>query len=307
MKQLLYPPSLRAGDKVGLVAPAFGFKFEDLDLALQLLKKWHLKPIFKWSASLQPPFSGTAKARLYYLQTSLDDPTIKAIFCVRGGYGSSHIIDSLNLKKFLKNPKWLIGFSDITHLHSLLHLHNSLSLHAPVLTTLTSEIPKRVLKNLKQILFEGNPPEIKFKSSKILFKTLKGQLVGGNLSVLAQNIGTKTQLNTNGKILFLEDVGEAAYRLDARLNQLRRAGYFNSVKALLLGSFTESNLKGKNLKSYLLNLFKDATFPVLDGLPVGHIDRNLPLVHGVYTTISQKDSKICLKMALKNHNQKANH
>lgn len=292
---MLVPPSLKAGAKVALLAPAFKFKFEDLEFALQLLKKWALKPVFKWPASPHPPFSGTDKARLYYLQTCLDDPTIKAIFCVRGGYGTGRISDLLNLKKFLQNPKWIIGFSDITHLHSLLYRHNCCSLHAPVLTTLTPQTPKLVLKTLKHILFKGYCPKIKFKSSKTIFKTLKGPLIGGNLSVLAHNVGTKTQLNPAGKILFLEDVGEAAYRLDAKLDQLRRAGYFDSVKALLLGAFTKSDLKGKALKSYLLNLFEHDAFPILDGLPVGHKNYNLPLIHGSYITITQQGSTTCLK------------
>ena len=146
---MLFPPCLREGAKVALVAPAFEFELEALDFAIAVLKKWTLKPVFRWSRRSRPPFSGSDKARSFYLQTCLDDPTIEAIFCVRGGYGTSRIIDHLNLKRFLKSPKWIIGFSDITHLHSLLYLHNCCSLHAPVLTTIRPQTPKRVLKNFK--------------------------------------------------------------------------------------------------------------------------------------------------------------
>ena len=120
-------------------------------------------------------------------------------------------------------------------------------------------------------------------------------MIGGNLSVLAHDVGTKTQLNSAGKILFLEDVGEPVYRLDAKINQLRRAGYFDSIAALLLGAFTESDLKVRALKFYLFNLFKDDDFPVLDGLPIGHTNYNLPLIHGDYIKLCQRGLKIHLE------------
>ncbi len=292
----MIPVHLKKGDKIGLVAPGFGFKYSDIKFGSQCLKNWGLEVIYPPFYSNDYFFSASDSQRLKNLQNLLDNPNIKAIYCIRGGYGTSRIIDQLDFTLFLRKPKWIIGFSDITTLHIQLHIHQVSSLHAPVLTNLTPKTPKIVLKKMKYLLFKRKTYSLKFNPHYLnTIGQTKGEIIGGNLSVLLSNLGTKSDLNPDNKILFFEDVGEKVYRIDSMLNQLERIGFFKHVKGLLIGSFTKTKDPHIDIYNWIANRFKNFVFPIAFDLPIGHVNYNLPIIHSAPAKLIVSSKKVKLQ------------
>lgn len=231
-------------------------------------------------------FSGTDDERLEDMQQMLDDDTVKAILCGRGGYGVGRIIDRLNFKKFKKNPKWMIGYSDITVLHS--HIFSRLkiaSLHAPMAAAFNdNEYKSEYIQSLRAVLTGERP---KYTCEINPFNnagTSTGRLVGGNLSLLAHLIGTPSDINTDGKIFFLEDVGEYIYNIDRMMYQLKRSGKFDNLQGLIIGGFTEVKDTiipfGKEVYEVIYDVIKEYKYPVCFKFPVGHTRENYVLKIG---------------------------
>ncbi len=297
------PPYLRPEDSIGIVCPAGYMPLEKAQTAIDMLKQWGYKiKIGKTIGSNSANyFSGNDKERLYDFQQMLDDDEVKGVFCARGGYGIGRIVEQINFKKFKQTPKWIIGFSDVTVLHSHIHSNYKIAtLHAPMASAFNDDgyknefvqSVKHALKG-KKIKYECVPNEFN-KSGET-----KGELVGGNLSLLAHLIGTSSDLKTNGKILFLEDVGEYLYNIDRMFYQLKRAGKLDKLAGLIIGGFTE--LKdterpfGKTVYEIIQDLVKEYNYPVCFGFPVSHSKENYALKVGAGYKLKVGKNKIILE------------
>jgi muramoyltetrapeptide carboxypeptidase len=231
-------------------------------------------------------FSGTDAERLEDLQQMLDNKKINAILCARGGYGVSRIIDDLSFKKFKKNPKWIIGFSDITVLHAHLQARYKMaSLHAPMAAAFNEgEFNNPYIQSLKKAL-EGEMAVYECNGGPFNKKgKAKGELVGGNLTLLAHLIGTPSDVKTKNRILFLEDVGEYLYNIDRMLLQLKRAGKLDKLAGLVIGGFTDNKDTerpfGKEVHEIIHDQVKDYDYPICFGFPVSHEKENYALKVG---------------------------
>jgi muramoyltetrapeptide carboxypeptidase len=300
--RITIPPYLQKGDTIGIVAPAGFMPIEKMQTCIETLDSWgyNVQLGETTHSSSQNYFSGTDEERLNDLQQMLDDRNIKAILCARGGYGMSRIIDQINFKKFRKHPKWIIGFSDITVLHAHIFSNYKIaSLHAPMAAAFNDgEFNNRYILSLKDAL-EGKPsyyecePHAFNKAGEA-----KGQLVGGNLSLLAHLIGTKSDIKTKNKILFLEDVGEYLYNVDRLLIQLKRSGKFDKLAGLVIGGFTDSKDTerpfGKSVYDIIYEQVGDYDFPICFDFPVSHAKENYALKVGAKYHLQIQNDKVIL-------------
>ncbi len=246
-------------------------------------------------------FSGTDEERLTDLQQMLDNKNINAIVCARGGYGVSRIIDRLDFRKFRKRPKWIVGFSDITVLHSHLHSNYKIaSLHAPMAAAFNDgEAGNPYILSLKEAL-EGRKASYECDGDRYNRTGVeKGELVGGNLALLAHLVGTPSDIQTKNKLLFLEDVGEYLYNIDRMLLQLKRAGKLFKLAGLIIGGFTDNKDTerpfGKTAYEIIYEQVKEYDYPVCFGFPVSHAKENLALKIGVTYELSVKEADVCLR------------
>jgi muramoyltetrapeptide carboxypeptidase len=297
------PPYLKKGDTIMYIAPA-GYVDSTahyMKRADSLLLSWGYIP--KYSKDLYRKhftFAGTDAQRKKELQSAMDDPSIKAIWCARGGYGSVRIIDDLNFDKFKKHPKWIIGFSDITVLHSLLHNKGYQSVHALMPISLEHPNPnrKQALNSLKDFL-SGKKLTYEIPSDSMNIKGKgKGVIVGGNLSLLVSLLGSKYQIDPKGKILFLEDVGEYTYSYDRMLYALKNAGYFDHLQGLIIGGMgikKDDDFIGENIYDLILKHTKEKGYPVIFNFPAGHIVDNRTLLFGKTAKIKVKDGVSIIK------------
>lgn len=287
-QELKKPAYLKSGDTIAIVAPAGILKDKKpIEKAVKLAESWGLHVVLgKHLFGHNFHFSGTENERIEDFQTALDDKTIKAIWCGRGGYGTVRIIDGLDFTKFKKHPKWIIGYSDITVLHSHLHTLGYETLHAMMPVNMKgkkSDRPKTI-KTFKKALF-GKPKNYKISSSKYnrIGKTT-GQLVGGNLSILQSLLGSVSSINTKGKILFIEDVGEYLYNIDRMVYALKRSGYFENCNGVIVGGMT--NIKdnstpfGQTIEEIVLEATKEFDFPIVFDFPAGHDKDNQAIFLG---------------------------
>jgi muramoyltetrapeptide carboxypeptidase len=287
MKQ---PPFLKKGDKIGVVAPARKILLEEIQPAIDILESWGLEVVSGKNLFHQDnQFSGTDAERVADLQNMLDDTSIKAVISARGGYGALRIIDSLDFKKFKKHPKWVVGYSDITVLHSHINKLGVQTLHAtmPINFTKNKEATETLYKalfgrkiNYKVKLHSLNKKAKGVKTSSVV----EGELVGGNLSLLYALAGSKSDIDTKGKILFIEDLDEYLYHVDRMMLQLKRSGKLKSLKALVVGGMTDMKDNtipfGKTAEEIILDAVKEYNYPVVFGFPAGHIDENFALYFG---------------------------
>jgi len=294
-------PILGKGDSVFLISPSYSADKVDIENGIKVLKANGLvvengKSIFNsWGS-----FSGTDPERLIDLQEAIDSETAKAIICIRGGYGLSRIITKLNWEKFVKNPKWLIGFSDITLLHLQIQQFGLLSIHGLMAAKFTKSEHKRSFENLFKLLFDINPDLKQTIQPEGTFTDLiEGELIGGNLTMLAHSMGTAFEPKLSGKILFLEEVGEPFYKLDRMIYQLKLAGKTQQIKAIVLGQFTDCKDLGFPLQ--LNEIFKSAfpETPIFSGLQSGHGEPNFPLILGEMATIRKEGNNVILEQVLK--------
>ena len=282
------PPYLKPGDTIGIVCPAGYMPAEKAAAAIETLKEWGFRVLVgKTLGNQYNYFSGSDQERLADLQQMMDDDTVNAILCARGGYGMGRIIDKISFKKFRRNPKWIIGFSDITVLQShLLTNYRIASLHAPMAAAFNDGENKNVfIQSLHDALLgrqaiytcQGNPFNQKGKCS--------GMLVGGNLSLLAHLIGTSSDIVTKGAILFIEDVGEYIYNVDRMLYQLKRCGRFDDLAGLIIGKFTDMKDTtipfGQTTEEVIRDVVSECNYPICFGFPVSHEKENYALKIGV--------------------------
>ncbi|SFS42619.1 S66 peptidase family protein [Lutibacter maritimus] len=286
--KLIKPPYLKAGDTIAIVATAGIIKDKSPILkAKELAESWGLNVIIgKNTFNQTNHFAGTDQERLNDFQEVLDNKNVKAIWCARGGYGTVRIIDAADFTNFKKNPKWIIGYSDITVLHSHLHNLGFETLHAILGTSMdfNEEKNKPSIASFKKALF-GEPLTYSVKESNYnKMGHVKGQLVGGNLSILQSLLGSKSSINTDNKILFIEEIGEYHYQIDRMLYALKRAGYFDNCKGLIVGGMTKIRKNttpwGQTIEELVLDITKEYDFPILFDFPAGHDVENNALILG---------------------------
>lgn len=278
------PTYLKKGDTVGIICTARSFSSDDAQEAIRLFESWGLHIELGSTIDVNVnQLGGTDEQRAADLQQMLDNPNIKAIWIARGGYGTVRIIDKIDFTAFLENPKWLIGFSDITVLHNHIHNLGVATLHAimPYSVPRASNEAKETLKNA---LFNNDYSFCFPTNASNKIGTAEGLLVGGNLSIIYSLLGSKSSLNTHGKILYLEDLDEYLYHIDRMFYNLKRNGYFDHLAGLIIGGMTDMHDNqipfGYDVKQIVLDICKEYHFPICFDFPAGHISDNRALKLG---------------------------
>lgn len=289
------PPYLQPGDKVAVISTAKRTEPHEIEQGLAQLKSWGLVPIIGANAFMEDGFlAGTDEQRTADLQQMLDDENIKAIFFTKGGYGTLRIIDAIDFTKFKQNAKWLVGYSDITLLHSHVHNLGIQSLHAVMLqgvaksTAESSESIRRALFG-ESLSYEASA----YYQNRVSNSAIEGLLVGGNLSMLYSITGSESDIDTEGKILFIEDIDEYLYHYDRMLISLKRAGKLSNLKAVIVGDMIdikESTIPfGRTYEQITLEHFN---CPVYFNFPAGHSLDNRALILGGTIAITKHNNSI---------------
>ena len=290
-KKLIQPPYLKAGDTVAIVAPSgiLNGRSEEIGHAVGLLKSWGLNAVVgKHVFSKDNHFAGTDDERCEDFQKALDDPSVSAIWCARGGYGTVRILDKLNFTKFKQHPKWIIGYSDITAMHNQIHNEGFESIHAMMCVSLPEdgnyENIKETIATFKDAIF-GKPLSYTLDGSEYnRVGSATAPLVGGNLTVMHTMLGSRTSIDTSGDILFIEEIGEYKYHIDRMLQSLKRAGYFDRCKGVIVGDMTKLRKNttpwGSSIEQLILDALSDYNFPIAFNMHAGHENDNRAMILG---------------------------
>ncbi len=284
---LIQPPFLKPGDRVAIVSPARSITFEEVHPSIKIFQQWGLEVVLGIHVfGKHHQFAGTDDQRLHDFQQMLDDDSVRAIICSRGGYGTIRIADRIDWKKFRRFPKWIVGFSDITVLHALVHRHLGIqTLHAIMPYNIkASDSDSESVVSLRDALFG----ESFFFRKPVTFLDRpglnEGILTGGNLSILYSLLGTPLEPETDGKVLFLEDVDEYLYHIDRMMTALRHAGKLRNLKGLITGSMKDMKDNavqfGMNAAGIISDAVKGYSYPVCFDFPSGHDFPNLALFMG---------------------------
>ena len=308
-EKLKTPPYLKSGDTIAIVAPAGILKpsrKETVLKAKELAESWGLHVVIGNNVFNQNNhFAGTDEERAKDFQDALDNKSIKAIWAARGGYGSVRVLDKLDFTKFTEHPKWIIGYSDITAFHNHIHTLGVESLHAMMATSL-EENPEEIIETIttfKNALF-GEEISYDIEQSKYnrihTSEIIEGQLIGGNLAILASMLGSKSQLNTDGKILFIEEIGEYKYSIDRMLQSLKRANYFDNVNAVIVGDMSlikkNSTKWGSSIEQLILEAIPEY-IPVFFDFPAGHEPDNRALIFGRKISIKTDSDQVKIEFS----------
>ena len=299
---MIRPPFLKLNDMAVIVSPSGKVSPIYVHKAAEILKGWGLDvEVSKNALSETGSFSGFVEQRLTDLQSAMDDPEVKLIFCSRGGYGAIHLLERLNFNEIRKNPKWMIGFSDITALHALFQSNGLMSIHGPMAKHFSEEGESDLSVLYSKMALMGKPLNYDIpKQSSSLRRVGKatGTLFGGNLSVLTSMLGSKFIKVPRNGILFLEDIAEKPYKVDRMIHHLKIAGVFNNLKGLVVGQFTEYeediNMYASLYES-IFSVVREYSFPVCFDFPVGHTKTNLPMIMGGNATLTVGKESTTLK------------
>jgi len=284
---MISPPYLRPGDTVGIVAPAGCLAQTELAAAVDIIRSWGLNIVLgEHLFRRRNSFAGTDNQRAGDFQKMLDDPGIRAILCARGGYGSIRIIGRLKFGRFLKHPKWIVGYSDVTVIHAFLQqCLGTESVHGAMMRTRPAKTPDpATFGSLRSVLF-GEFREYTLRPDRFNIPgEASGNLAGGNLSVLYSLSGTCFDPDTREKILFLEDVGEYLYHIDRMIMNLKVRGRLENLSALIVGGMHNMKVSPsgfrKPAREIILEAVRDYGYPVMFGFPAGHGHPNLSLILG---------------------------
>ena len=295
---MIIPEKLVVGDKIGIISTARKITIEELKPPIKTLESWGLKVVL--GANLfqeDDQFSGTVDQRTNDLQIMIDDNSIKAILCARGGYGTVQIIDAINFTNLKKNSKWIVGYSDATVLHSHLNNLGMASLHATMPINFEGNTNES-LWSLKNALF-GNLNNVECKAHPLnKFGKIEGDVVGGNLSILYSLLGSSSDIDTIGKILFIEDLDEYLYHIDRMMMNLKRNGMLRNLKGLIVGGMSDMNDNsipfGKTAEQIILEYTKSYDFPICFGFPAGHLADNRCVRLGIHSVLEISKNGISL-------------
>ena len=305
------PDYLKAGDKVALISPSYFTPMENVEKTAAVLRSWGLEPVVGPNVGkvVDGRYAGTVAERVSDIRWALNDPTIKAIICNRGGYGTIQLINQLTLAELKASPKWLVGFSDISTLHGLFTRAGVMSIQG----TMSSFLAKGgtdTTSTLMRDLLLGKVPhyELPAHSQNITGKA-SGTLVGGNLCTFAPNLGTQADA-TMGKdlILFVEEVEESMHNIDRQMRILQMNGVLDRCKGIILGEFTDcgNEFTYESVEAMFNKMLKAYNIPVLCGFPGGHGDVNLPLVMGSNVTIDVRTDGATLQFNIDGNQQQVN-
>jgi len=300
---MIQPSHLSQGDTIGIVCPSGYIPLEKVQICIQTLEKWGYKvKLGSTVGAKKHSFSGSDTERALDLQAMLDDENIKGVLCARGGYGMSRIIDQIDFSKFNEQPKWVIGFSDITVLHAAILKENCMSIHGPMAAAFSKgEAGEPYIQSLKQVL-EGEKTNYTTAAHAMnIMGAVKAELVGGNLCILAHLIGSKNEVKTNGKILFLEDVGEYHYNIDRLMIQCKNAGMFDHLAGLVIGGFTDLKDPSTDFGATAYEIIKEHTsaytYPICFDFPISHSLPNYAIKQGQVYTLEILEASVLLKEA----------
>jgi muramoyltetrapeptide carboxypeptidase len=303
MKKIIFPKSLKKGDKIAVISPAGAVDTTQLEKGIEMIKSKGYEPVLgehlytKFSNGYN--YAGTEQERIKDINWALNDNEISAIWASRGGYGCQHLIEHLDLKKFTKNPKWYIGYSDNTVIQSYLLKKGFASIHGQTIKTSSFGVTEESYDLIFDIL-KGKKPKYSLTSNQFN-KTgiIEGELIGGNLALIYALLGTKYSFSFKDKILFIEDIGENFYALDRMIMSLELAGIFNKISGLIIGGMTNMGDEKENKQfeesfdEFAYQLISDRiskyNFPVIFGFPNGHIKDNRPLIIGGNVKLQIKD------------------
>lgn len=297
----MLPAKLQAGDTIGITAFAKKISLTEIQKAISVFKSWGLHVILGNTIGAEwNQFGGNDEMRRMDIQKMLDDPNIKAIVSARGGYGSVRIIDDIDFSTFTQNPKWIVGFSDITVFHSHVNSNHQIPTVHGTMPVFFTKNTNEALSSLKQVLFEGKMDFNETSDYPELCNDgeIKAEIIGGNLSILYSLCGSKSAVNTDGKILLLEDLCEYLYATDRMLQNLKRNGVFNNLAGVLIGGF--SDMKdgpipfGKTAEELIFEYVKHLDIPIFTGFPSGHINDNRSLIFGQKVDLKIKSGTLNL-------------
>lgn len=295
---MIIPKKLTKGDKIGIISTARKISLEELKPAIHILESWSLEVVLGTNLlEADNQFSGTVHQRTADFQSMIDDKSIRAILCARGGYGSIQIIDNIDFSSLKKNPKWIVGYSDVTVLHSHLNTLGIASMHATMPINFSTNTDKAI-QSLRKSLF-GLENNIKCKTHPFnKLGSVEAEIVGGNLSILYSLLGSKSDIDTNKKILFIEDLDEYLYHIDRMIISLKRNGKFDNLKGLIIGGMSEMNDNdipfGKTSVQIILEHLESFKFPICFAFPAGHMDDNNAIVFGINSRLIITEKKVIL-------------
>ncbi|MEC8852909.1 MAG: LD-carboxypeptidase [Bacteroidota bacterium] len=295
---MIIPSKLKVGDKIGIISTARKISLQELTPAITILESWGLEVILgKNIFEKDNQFAGTVEQRSADLQSMVDNEDIKAILCARGGYGSVQIIGNIDFSSLRKSPKWIVGFSDVTVLHSHLNNLGLATLHATMPINFATNTDTAI-ESLKNVLF-GNEKNIECSAHPFnKYGKVEAEIVGGNLSILYSLLGSESDVNTDGKILLIEDLDEYLYHIDRMMMSLKRSGKLDNLKGMIVGGMSDMNDNdipfGKTADEIILQHTKDYDFPICFGFPAGHLNDNRTIVFGVKSLLEISAKKVRL-------------
>lgn len=283
---MIQPPILIPGDTIGITCPAGFIPLEKVQNSILTLEKWGFKvKLGKTVGGKKDCFSASDAERALELQQMLDDANIKAVLCARGGYGLSRIINQINFSQFNQNPKWVIGFSDITVLHAAIQKQNTMSIHGPMAAAFNKGAEGEIyIQSLKNIFLGENQIIKSVPNSLNMQGSATANLIGGNLCMIAHLIGSKNAMDTKGKILFMEEVGEAHYNIDRLIIQCKNGGLLDNLAGLIIGGFTELKDNAADFGATAYEIIhahiSNFNYPICFGFPISHSLENFAVKEG---------------------------
>ena len=305
------PQYLKAGDKIALISPSYFTPMENVEKTADVLRSWGFEPVIGPNVGkvVDGRYAGTIAERVSDLRWALNDPEIKAIICNRGGYGTIQLIDQLSLKELAANPKWLVGFSDISTLHGLLTRAGVMSIHG-TMSSFLAKGGEDMTSILMRDLLLGRVPRYELPAhEQNITGRAHGVLVGGNICTFVPNLNTQADA-TAGRdlILFIEEVEESMHNIDRQFNILRMNGVLSRCKGIILGEFTEcgSEFTYGSVEAMLRSYLKEYNIPLLCGFPGGHGDINLPLVMGAPVTIDVRNDGATINFNIDGEKEEVN-
>lgn len=282
--EMITPPHLKAGDSIYILSTARKITKEELQPAITELESWGLNvTLGKTIEAEEHQFAGNDELRAADFNSAIHDDNVKAILCGRGGYGSVRIVDEIDWNHLQQNPKWITGYSDVTTIHCHAHNKGIKTIHSTMPINFNNN-SKESWSTLKSALFGEDLDILKYPHKVHRSGEVKGEIIGGNLSIIYSLLGSPSGIDTKGKILFIEDLDEYLYHIDRMMMNIKRNGYFDDLAGLIIGGMTDMNDNtipfGKNALEIIFEHIEEFNFPVIFDFPVGHVDDNRSVIFG---------------------------
>ncbi len=295
---MIIPKKIKVGDRIGIVATARKISLYEISPAKKILESWGLEVVFgKFLFESKNQFAGSIEQRIVDLQAMIDDDTISAILCARGGYGTVQIIDRLDFSNLIRKPKWVIGFSDITVLHSHLNQLGLSTLHSTMPINFLDNT-KKSLNSLRNALFNSKNSISTSAHRLNKLGLVETEIVGGNLSIIYSLLGSASDINTDGKILFIEDLDEYLYHVDRMIINIKRNFKFHKLKGMIVGSMSnmhDNNISfGRTVEEIILGHSEEYNFPICFDFPAGHLNDNQSIILGMRSTLEIHENGVNL-------------